>query len=81
VLVALAVAVSDGATTISEIAVLGDEAELFGSGVSASTGWRLLDRLDHTALALVAAARARARRSSGTSTPRITGGEPVRWSV
>ncbi|MGI5128693.1 IS1380 family transposase [Pseudonocardia sp. CA-107938] len=61
VLVDLAVAVSDGATTISEIAVLGDQAELFGSVASDSTCWRLLDRLDDAALAQVAAARARTR--------------------
>jgi hypothetical protein len=57
----LAVAVADGATTISEIAVLGEQAELFGQVASDSTCWRLLDRLDDDALAQVAAARARAR--------------------
>ncbi|MEU7816703.1 IS1380 family transposase [Pseudonocardia sp. NPDC049154] len=61
VLVDLAVAVADGATTISEIAVLGDQAELFGAVASDSTCWRLLDRLDEAALARVAAARARTR--------------------
>jgi len=61
VLVDLAVAVADGATTISEIAVLDDQSELFGRVASDSTCWRLLDRLDDTTLAQVAAARARAR--------------------
>ncbi|MBP2366806.1 IS1380 family transposase [Pseudonocardia parietis] len=61
VLVDLAVAVADGATTISEIDVLRDQADLFGVVASDSTCWRLLDRLDDTALARVAAARARAR--------------------
>jgi hypothetical protein len=61
VLVDLAVAVADGATTISEIAVLGEQAELFGAVASDSTCWRLLDRLADTTLARVAAARARAR--------------------
>ena len=61
VLVDLAVAVADGATTISEIAVLADQAALFGQVASDSTCWRLLDRLDDTALSAVAAARARAR--------------------
>jgi hypothetical protein len=61
ILVDLAVAVADGATTISEIAVLGEQAELFGTVASDSTCWRLLDRLDDTTLARVAAARARAR--------------------
>nr|WP_245707678.1 IS1380 family transposase [Pseudonocardia oroxyli] len=61
VLVDLAVAVADGATTISEIDVLRDQGELFGAVASDSTCWRLLDRLDDTILARVAAARARAR--------------------
>jgi hypothetical protein len=61
VLVDLGVAVADGATTISEIAVLGEQAELFGAVASDSTCWRLLDRLDDDTLARVAAARARAR--------------------
>lgn len=61
VLVDLAVAVADGATTISEIDVLGDQAELFGRVASDSTCRRLLDRLDDMILAQVAAARARVR--------------------
>ena len=46
VLVDMAVAVADGARTISEIAVLADQAALFGSVASDSTCWRLLDQLD-----------------------------------
>ncbi|MEU6701762.1 transposase [Pseudonocardia sp. NPDC046786] len=61
VLVDLAVAVADGARTVSEIDVLRDQRELFGQVASDSTCWRLLDRLDDTALAQLAAARARAR--------------------
>jgi hypothetical protein len=61
VVVDLAVAVADGATTFSEIDVLRDQGELFGAVASDSTCWRLLDRLDDTALMAVAAARARAR--------------------
>ncbi|WP_224389126.1 IS1380 family transposase [Pseudonocardia sp. ICBG1293] len=61
VLVDLAVAVADGATTISEIDVLRDQGALFGAVASDSTCWRLLDRLDDTTLTAVAAARARAR--------------------
>jgi DDE family transposase len=60
-LVDMAVAVADGATTISEIEVLADQAELFGSVASDSTCWRLLDRLDGTQLAAIASARAAAR--------------------
>jgi hypothetical protein len=61
VLVDLAVAVADGATTISEIAVLADQLALFGEVASDSTCWRLLDRLDEGELAAIAGARARAR--------------------
>jgi hypothetical protein len=60
VLVDLAVAVADGASTISDIAVLVHQQALFGAVASDSTCWRLLDSLD-AQLAAVAAARARAR--------------------
>ena len=61
VLVDMAVAVADGARTISEIAVLADQAALFGSVASDSTCWRLLDQLDSRQLGAVASARAAAR--------------------
>jgi hypothetical protein len=61
VLVDMAVAVADGATTISEVAVLAEQVELFGVVASDSTCWRLLDRLDPAALDQVASARAAAR--------------------
>jgi hypothetical protein len=61
VLVDMAVAVADGATTISDVAVLADQAELFGAVASDSTCWRLLDRLDGAQLGAVARARAAAR--------------------
>jgi hypothetical protein len=75
VLVDMAVAVADGTTTISEVAVLADQAELFGVVASDSTCWRLLDRLDTAALGQVASARAAARevmwaqRAEATGTP------------
>jgi Transposase DDE domain group 1 len=61
VLVDMAVAVADGATTISDVAVLADQAALFGAVASDSTCWRLLDRLDTVELGAVASARAAAR--------------------
>lgn len=61
VLVDMAVAVADGARTISEIAVLGDQAEVFGEVASDSTCWRLLDALDAAWLGVVGTARAAAR--------------------
>jgi hypothetical protein len=61
VLVDMAVAVADGAKTISDIAVLADQAALFGVVASDSTCWRLLDQLDTARLGAVASARAAAR--------------------
>jgi hypothetical protein len=61
VLVDMAVAVADGATTISDVAVLADQAALFGAVASDSTCWRLLDRLGTAQLGAVALARAGAR--------------------
>jgi hypothetical protein len=61
VLVDMAVAVADGATTISDVAVLADQAALFGPVASDSTCWRLLERLDPAQLSAVARARAAAR--------------------
>jgi hypothetical protein len=61
VLVDMAVAVADGGTTISDIAVLADQAELFGPVASDSTCWRLLDQLGTAQLGVIARARAAAR--------------------
>jgi len=61
VLVDMAVAVADGATTISDVAVLADQAALFGPVASDSTCWRLFDRLDTAGLGAIARARAAAR--------------------
>lgn len=43
-LVDVAVAVADGATTISDVAVLADQAKLFGQVALDSMCWRLLDQ-------------------------------------
>jgi hypothetical protein len=61
VLADLAVAIADGAECISDIAVLSDQAAVFGAVASDSTVWRLLDRLDERLLGEVALARAAAR--------------------
>lgn len=73
VLVDMAVAVADGATTISDIAVLADQAELFGAVASDSTCWRLLDQLDTTALGQVARARAAAREAVWAQRAELSG--------
>ena len=66
----MAVAVADGATTISDIAVLADQAALFGPVASDSTCWRLLDRLDSRAAGRGRRGRGPRRgRSCGRSAP------------
>ncbi len=73
VLVDMAVAVADGATTISDVAVLADQAELFGSVASDSTCWRLLDGLGAAQLGAVARARAAAREVMWAQRAELTG--------
>lgn len=73
VLVDMAVAVADGATTISDVAVLADQAELFGSVASDSTCWRLLDQLDTAQLGALARARAAAREIVWAQRAELTG--------
>lgn len=62
VLVDLAVALADGATSITDIRVLGDQPQLFGEVASAPTVWRTLEAIDEDALARIAVARAAARK-------------------
>ncbi len=73
VLVDLAVAVADGATTISDIAVLADQRALFGAVASDSTCWRLLDGLDDARLGAVASARAATREVVWAQRAEVTG--------
>ena len=73
VLVDMAVAVADGATTISDVAVLADQAALFGPVASDSTCWRLLERLDAARLGAVARARAAAREVVWAQRAELTG--------
>jgi hypothetical protein len=61
VLIDLAVAVADGATTISDLSVLSDQPGLFGQVASVPTAWRTLEAIDD-ALARIAKARAAARK-------------------
>ena len=61
VLVDLAVAIADGATTISDLRVLADQPALFGEVASVPTTWRTLEAVDAAALERIARARARAR--------------------
>jgi hypothetical protein len=73
VLTDLAVAVADGAETISDIAVLADQPGLFGAVASDSTVWRLLAALAEEELAAIAGARAAARHRLWAHRAAVTG--------
>lgn len=64
VLVDLAVAIADGATTITDMRVLANQPGLFGEVASTATAWRTLEAVDDAALARIAAARAEARQAA-----------------
>lgn len=61
VLVELAVAIADGATSFSDLRVLADQPGLFGEVASVATAWRTAEATDAAALARIGAARAEAR--------------------
>ena len=61
VLVDLAVMLADGGETISDLAVLRDQPDLFGAVASTATAWRTLEAIDADGLARIAAARGAAR--------------------
>ena len=62
VLVDLAVMLAGGGETISDLATLRDQPQLFGEVASLPTAWRTLDAIDDAALARIAPARAAVRR-------------------
>lgn len=65
ILADMAVALADGATTISDAhRVLGAQPGLFGEVASTATTWRTLEAVDNAALERIAAARAEARRAA-----------------
>jgi hypothetical protein len=59
----LAVVLADGGDALSDLAVLRDQGELFGSAASTATAWRVIERVaaDELGLAGLRAARAQAR--------------------
>lgn len=61
VLADLAVAIADGADSISDLKVLRDQSGLFGPVASTPTAWRVLDRVSKEHLPLIRAGRAKAR--------------------
>lgn len=64
VLADMAVAIADGAETISDLAALRDQPELFGVVASHPTVWRTLEAIDAATLERIKAARAQARASA-----------------
>ncbi len=84
----LAVMLADGGEAISDLAVLRDQAQLFGPVASDPTAWRLLSGLDSAVLGRLGQARAQAREIAWAqrietygALPEITAAEPVRISV
>jgi hypothetical protein len=61
VLADLAVMIADGGETISDLAVLRDQPNLFGEVASHATAWRTLEAVDDAALERIKTARAQAR--------------------
>lgn len=61
VLVDVAVMLADGGEAISDLAVLRDQPELFGTVASTATAWRVLDSVDEAVLGRLRQARAVAR--------------------
>ncbi|MGA5880767.1 IS1380 family transposase [Streptomyces cellulosae] len=60
----LAVMLADGGETITDLAVLRDQGEVFGPVASTPTAWRLLVGIDDVALARLRSARAAARETA-----------------
>jgi Transposase DDE domain group 1 len=60
----VAVAIADGATTITDVQAIANQPLLFGEVASTSTAWRTLEAIVDAALARIAEARATARRAA-----------------
>jgi hypothetical protein len=77
VAVDLAVMIADGGEAIADLAVLRDQAELFGAVASDPTAWRLLSDVDDDVLARLRTARARARELAWVQASETRGGLPA----
>ena len=73
VLVDLAVAIADGAETITDLRVLSDQELLCGSVASTATAWRVLDSVDTARLSALRTARAAARERAWLARGELTG--------
>jgi hypothetical protein len=76
VAVDLAVMLADGGEAISDLAVLRDQADLFGPVASDPTAWRLLSDMDGAVLGGLRDARARARELAWAQRIETRGGLP-----
>lgn len=77
VAVDLAVMIADGGEVIADLAVLRDQADLFGTVASDPTAWRLLSGMDSEALARLRTARAQAREVAWAQAAETRGGLPA----
>ena len=77
VAVDLAVMLADGGAAIADLAVLRDQAELFGQVASDPTAWRLLSAVDEQILTQLRSARAAARQLAWAQAAETRGGLPT----
>jgi Transposase DDE domain group 1 len=77
VAVDLAVMLADGGEAIADLAVLRNQADLFGTVASDPTAWRVLSNVDGDTLARLRAARAQARELAWAQTTETRGGLPA----
>lgn len=75
VLLDVALTLADGGTSLSDLAVVRNQPELFGTAASDPTAWRVINSVDNQRREAVAAARAQARRRAWAA-----GGRPG-WIV
>jgi hypothetical protein len=73
VLVDLAVAIADGAETITDLRALSDQELLHGPVASTATAWRVLDAVDAARLSALRTARAAARERAWLARGELTG--------
>jgi len=73
----IAVMLADGGEAISDLAVLRDQAQLFGQVAWDATAWRVLDGIDETRLGRLRMARATAREVAWAQLAETRGGLPA----
>jgi hypothetical protein len=73
----LAAMIADGGLAIADLAVLRNQAELFGAVASDPTAWRLLSSVDDAGLARLRQARAAAREVAWAQAAETRGGLPA----